>query len=187
MTKSQLVIEVCSLCAVIPFFEVADLEDAEPLARVLLWGGLRVLEVTLRTDSGLDVIFRMSNVEGAIVGADTIRTPEDVRAAKEAGAASASEVMTLLEKGYTALKFFPAEVVGRRAVLKSLAGPLPNAMFCPTGGITPQTANQYLELRNVMCVGGSWIAPTEQLGAKDWQEIKTRAQHANEVGGVARA
>ena len=209
MTDRGRVIEFCSLCPVIPVLEVANIEDAEPLAHALLGGGLRVLEVTLRTDSALDVISNMSKVEGVIVGAGTLRTPNHILAAREAGAsfgvspgatdgmlsacqdedfpilpgaASASEVMVLLEKGYTALKFFPAEAAGGRALLKSLAGPFPDALFCPTGGITRQSASQYLELPNVMCVGGSWLAPIDLINAKNWQEIEIRARLANELG-----
>ncbi|WP_299986117.1 bifunctional 4-hydroxy-2-oxoglutarate aldolase/2-dehydro-3-deoxy-phosphogluconate aldolase [uncultured Ruegeria sp.] len=201
--KSEQVMEICALCPVIPVLEVQRAEDAVPLAQALLAGGLRVLEVTMRTDDALNAISEMSTIKGAVVGAGTLRTPEDVRAAKQAGAAfgvspgatdsllaaceteklpilpgaaTASEMMALLEKGYIAQKFFPAEASGGQAALKSLGGPLPKAKFCPTGGITPQTAKSYLGLKNVMCVGGSWIAPKDLVASKNWKEIENRAQ-----------
>ncbi|MFV1543288.1 MULTISPECIES: bifunctional 4-hydroxy-2-oxoglutarate aldolase/2-dehydro-3-deoxy-phosphogluconate aldolase [unclassified Phaeobacter] len=210
--KSSRIIEICRLCPVIPVLEVEQIEQATPLAQALNAGGLRVLEVTLRTDCALSVISEMSKVPNAIVGAGTLRTPEDVRAAKQAGAsfgvspgatdrlldaceeaglpllpgaATASEVMTLLEKGYTAQKFFPAEASGGRSALRSLGGPLPLVQFCPTGGITPEKAKQYLKLENVRCVGGSWIAPTSLLRSRNWAEIETRARHASQLGGQA--
>lgn len=210
--KSSRIIEICRLCPVIPVLEVEQIEQAAPLAQALIAGRLRVLEVTLRTDCALSAISEMSRVPNAIVGAGTLRTPEDVRAAKQAGAsfgvspgatdrlldaceetglpllpgaATASEVMTLLEKGYTAQKFFPAEASGGRAALRSFGGPLPLVKFCPTGGITPEKATHYLELGNVMCVGGSWIAPTSLLRSGNWAEIETRARHASQLGGQA--
>ena len=206
--KSEQVVEICKLCPVIPVLEVERAEDAGPLAQALLSGGLRVLEVTLRTADALTAISEMATIKGAVVGAGTLRTPEDVRAAKQAGAtfgvspgatdsllaacetedlpilpgaATASEVMALLEKGYTAQKFFPAEASGGQAALKSLGGPLPKAMFCPTGGITPQTAKSYLSLKNVMCVGGSWIAPKDLVASKNWKEIENRAQQTSQL------
>lgn len=204
--NSQKVREICGLCPVIPVLQIARLEDAFPLANALLAGGLCVLEVTLRTECALDAISKMSRVEGAVVGVGTLRCPEDVRAAKQAGAAfgvspgatdklltaceeesfpllpgaaTASEAMVLLERGYTVQKFFPAEAAGGRSMLKSLGGPLPGVTFCPTGGIAPETAQSYLKLSNVICVGGSWIAPEDLLSTQNWFEIARRSKIAN--------
>lgn len=195
--------EICQQVPVIPVLVVKDVKHAIPLAEALVAGGLHVLEVTLRTPVALDVIRAMSQVKGAIVGAGTVLTAQDVIATKAAGAAfavspgatenlisaaeaenlpllpgasTASEVMYLLERNYTALKFFPAESVGGVGMLKSLHGPLPNVSFCPTGGISPRNAADYLALPNVMCVGGSWVAPEDLLQAGRWDDIVTLAE-----------
>jgi 2-dehydro-3-deoxyphosphogluconate aldolase/(4S)-4-hydroxy-2-oxoglutarate aldolase len=168
-------------------------------------GGLPVLEVTLRTPSALDAIRAMADVPGGIVGAGTVLRPEDVRAAKAAGArfcvspgatealiaaceaeglpllpgaATASEVMRLWERGYSVQKFFPAEAAGGIAALKALGGPLPQVRFCATGGVGPANAPSYLALPNVICVGGSWVTPDQSLAAQDWAAITARAQAA---------
>ena len=197
--------QICLLAPVIPVLIVKETAIAQPLAQALVSGGLPVLEVTLRTPVALDVIRAMAEVEGGVVGAGTLRTPADVKAAKAAGArfgvspgatesllkaaqdadlpllagaATASEVMRLLECGYDTLKLFPAEAVGGVALLKALASPLPQVMFCPTGGITQQTAAHYLALPNVLCVGGSWVTPDALVQAQDWQSIRQLAREA---------
>ena len=197
--------DVCLLAPVIPVLVVKELSIAQALAQALVQGGLPALEVTLRTRVALEVIRAMADVEGGVVGAGTLLTPADVKAAKAAGArfgvspgvtdsllkaaedadlpllagaATASEVMYLLERGYDTLKLFPAEAVGGVALLKSLASPLPQVTFCPTGGITLQTAPQYLALPNVLCVGGSWVAPDTLIQSQDWQGIQQLAREA---------
>jgi 2-dehydro-3-deoxyphosphogluconate aldolase/(4S)-4-hydroxy-2-oxoglutarate aldolase len=198
---------------VVPVLVVETVEIALPLARALVAGGLSVLEITLRTPAALQVIEAIaSEVEHAVVGAGTVLTPAQYEAAALAGArfvvspgatpalldaaaaspvpflpgaATSSEVMTLLERGYSCLKFFPAEPAGGIAYLKALAAPLPEARFCPTGGIDAKTAPRYLALPNVLCVGGSWVAPSEALVAGDWPRIAALAQAASVLGGVA--
>lgn len=203
--------EMCQQVAVIPVLVVKDTAHAKPLAAALVAGGLTVLEVTLRTPAALDVIRLMSEVPGSQVGAGTVLTLADVKAAKAAGAqfavspgatddlikaaadeglpllpgaSTASEVMRMLEFGLDTLKFFPAEAAGGVSMLKSLHGPLPKVMFCPTGGITEKTAANYLALLNVMCVGGSWVTPDNLLQAGDWQAIQTLAQAAQSLKQV---
>ncbi|MGC9370323.1 MAG: bifunctional 4-hydroxy-2-oxoglutarate aldolase/2-dehydro-3-deoxy-phosphogluconate aldolase [Paracoccaceae bacterium] len=206
---SQQLEGLCRLAPVIPVLVVEDPADAAPLARALVAGGLPVLEVTLRTPAALEVIAEMAKVEGGVVGAGTLLTPEDVAAAKAAGArfgvspgstdalltackaedmpllpgaATASEAMQLLEYGYSVQKFFPAEAAGGVAMLKSLAAPLPQVRFCPTGGISPDNAEDYLALRNTLCVGGSWVAPKELVARKDWDGITALAARAGRLG-----
>ncbi|WP_372625104.1 bifunctional 4-hydroxy-2-oxoglutarate aldolase/2-dehydro-3-deoxy-phosphogluconate aldolase, partial [Falsiroseomonas sp.] len=178
--------EICRLAPIVPVLVVDDVAHAAPLARALVAGGLPALEVTLRTAAALDVIAAMAEVPGGMVGAGTLLTPDDVKAAKAAGArfgvspgatdalldaaeaedlpllpgaATASEAMRLFERGYSVMKFFPAEAAGGAAFLKSLASPLPAIRFCPTGGVSPANAEDYLSLPNVLCAGGSWVAP----------------------------
>jgi len=197
--------EICRLAPVIPVLVIDDLAHAAPLARALVAGGLPALEVTLRTPAALDVIRAMAEVEGGAVGAGTLLTPGDVKAAKAAGAtfgvspgatdaiikacedeglpllsgaATATEVMRLLELGYTVQKFFPAESAGGAPAVKSLGGPLPQVSFCPTGGVSLQNARTYLSLPNVLCVGGSWVAPKNLMEAGDWNGITTLAREA---------
>lgn len=203
--------EMCQQVAVIPVLVVKDTAHAKPLAAALVAGGLKVLEVTLRTPAALDVIRLMSEVPGSQVGAGTVLTLADVKAAKAAGAqfavspgatddlikaaadeglpllpgaSTASEVMRMLELGLDTLKFFPAEAAGGVSMLKSLHGPLPKVMFCPTGGITEKTAANYLALPNVMCVGGSWVTPDNLLQSGDWQAIQVLAQAAQALKKV---
>lgn len=192
---------------VIPVMMIDSLDHAVPLARALVQGGLKVLEITLRTPVAIDAIKAIiSEVEGAIVGAGTILTAkqlDDVAAlgckfavspgftkalldaAKASpcpllpGAASASEIMQLLDQGLNRLKFFPAEAAGGAAFLKSVASPLPEAKFCPTGGIGPLNAKTYLDLPNVLCVGGSWVVPKDAIAAGDWGKIETLATEAS--------
>lgn len=197
--------EICNLAPIIPVLVVDNVAQARPLAEALVAGGLPVLEVTLRTPAALDVIAAMADVEGGVVGAGTLVTPDDVAAAKAAGAefgvspgttdaliaaceaeelpllpgaATATEAMALYERGYDMLKFFPAQASGGAAKLKAIAGPLPQISFCPTGGITPANAESYLSLPNVICAGGSWVAPRDLVEAGDWSAIKALAQAA---------
>ncbi len=197
--------ELCALAPVIPVLVIEDLSTAEELAKALVTGGLPVLEVTLRTPAALSVIKEMAKVEGGVVGAGTLLTPEDVVAAKESGAlfgvspgatdrlldaaedadlpmlpgaATATEAMALLERGYTVQKFFPAEAAGGAKALGSMASPLPQITFCPTGGINLAKAKDYLALANTMCVGGSWVAPKDKIAARDWEGVRSLAAEA---------
>lgn len=206
--SSKRTAEICALAPVVPVLVVDDVAHAIPLATALVKGGLTALEVTLRTPAALDVIRAMSTVEGGIVGAGTLLTPQDVRDAKAAGAqfgvspgatdallaaceeedlpllpgaATASEVMRLYERGYTALKFFPAEASGGAPALKSIGAPIPQVKFCPTGGVSPQNANSYLSLPNVMCVGGSWVAPKTHIEKSDWASVEVLARTASQL------
>ena len=172
-------------------------------------GGLPALEVTLRTPAALDVIRSMAKVDGGVVGAGTLLTPEDVSAAIDAGArfgvspgatdklldacenqdlpllpgaASATEAMRLLERGYTVQKFFPAEASGGAKALKAIGAPIPQVKFCPTGGISPTNAADYLTLSNVICAGGSWVAPSDLVEKKDWAGIEKLARDAASLG-----
>lgn len=208
---SRLLARVCALAPVVPVLVIEDAGRAEGLARALVAGGLPALEVTLRTPAALDAIRAMATVAGGVVGAGTLLTAQDVEAAKEAGAtfgvspgatdrlldaaeandlpllagvATPSEAMRLYDRGYTVAKFFPAEVNGGVAALKAFAAPLPQVRFCPTGGIGPGNAPAYLALPNVICVGGSWVAPAAMVAAGDWDGI-TRL--AAEAAGLARA
>lgn len=196
---------LCETAPVIPVLVVKEAATARSLAEALVGGGLPVLEVTLRTRAALSVIREMAQVNGAIVGAGTVLTSEDARNARAAGAqfavspgatdrlldaceeiglpilpgaATATEAMRLLERGYSVQKFFPAEAIGGAKALKSLAGPLPKILFCPTGGIGLTNAADYLALPNVACVGGSWVAPGELLDSADWNAIRDLAAEA---------
>jgi 2-dehydro-3-deoxyphosphogluconate aldolase/(4S)-4-hydroxy-2-oxoglutarate aldolase len=203
-----------SATPVIPVLVIDSTGTALPLARALVAGGLSVLEITLRTPAALDVIRAIAGeVEGAVVGAGTVLTPAQYEASERAGArfvvspgasdallaaaaaspvpflpgsATASEVMRLLEGGYRCLKFFPAEPAGGVAYLKALASPLPEARFCPTGGIDADRARAYLSLPNVLCVGGSWVAPGDALAAGDWSRITRLARAAAALGSPAK-
>lgn len=195
---------------VIPVIVIDRLEDAVPLAQALVAGGVKVLEVTLRTPVALDAIRAMAQVPGAIVGAGTIRSAADARAAKAAGAvfgvspgytaevgaacrevnlpllpgvATASEVMAAQADGLNFLKFFPATAAGGIPMLKALAGPFPDVVFCPTGGISLQTAPDFLGLPNVKVCGGSWLTPADAVKAGDWARITRLAQEAQALRG----
>lgn len=198
--------DVMKLSPVMPVVTIDDAAHAEPLARVLLASGVRTVEVTLRTPAALDAIKSIAkNAPEMIVGAGTVLTIADLDAAIEAGAryalspgatpklmkaarnakipfvpgvASSSEIMRGLDLGYTHFKFFPAEQLGGVAALKAQHGPLPNAKFCPTGGISADKASSYLALPNVLCVGGSWIAPADKIKAQDWSAIEAAAKQA---------
>jgi 2-dehydro-3-deoxyphosphogluconate aldolase/(4S)-4-hydroxy-2-oxoglutarate aldolase len=202
---SELTLKVCRLAPVIPVLVVEDASVAADLARALVAGGLPALEVTLRTSAALEAIREMAAVEGGVVGAGTLLTEEDVVAAKEAGAtfgvspgatrrlmdaceandlpllpgaATPSESMHLLERGYSVQKFFPAEGNGGVPVLKAWGAPLPQVSFCPTGGISLGNARDYLALPNVVCVGGSWVAAAAMVRQADWAGIARLAQEA---------
>ncbi|MFF7565234.1 bifunctional 4-hydroxy-2-oxoglutarate aldolase/2-dehydro-3-deoxy-phosphogluconate aldolase [Streptomyces pseudovenezuelae] len=198
---------VLDIAPVVPVVVVADASDAVPLARALVAGGLSAIEVTLRTPVALDAIRAIAEeVPDAVVGAGTVITPEQVRESVAAGArflvspgwtdvlleamrgsgvpflpgvSTTSEVVALLERGVTEMKFFPAEAAGGTAYLKSLSGPLPQARFCPTGGIGPGNAPEYLSLPNVGCVGGTWMLPADAIAARDWVRVERLAREAS--------
>ena len=200
---SGFTLDLCRRAPVIPVIVIDDAAQAAPLARALVAGGLSVLEVTLRTPAALDAIREMAKVEGGIVGAGTVLNAADIAAAQSAGArfavspgatdtllsdceaaglpllpgaATATEAMRLLERGYDMQKFFPAEAAGGVAALRAIGGPLPRIGFCPTGGIGPDNAVDYLSLPNVPCVGGSWVAPSAPIEAGDWGAIEALAR-----------
>ncbi|WP_030932157.1 bifunctional 4-hydroxy-2-oxoglutarate aldolase/2-dehydro-3-deoxy-phosphogluconate aldolase [Streptomyces sp. NRRL S-646] len=194
------------LAPVVPVVVIEDAADAVPLARALVAGGLPAIEVTLRTPAAPAAIRAIAEaVPDAVVGAGTVITPEQVRASVAAGArflvspgwtdvlleamrasgvpflpgvSTTSEVVALLERGVREMKFFPAQAAGGTAYLKSLAGPLPQARFCPTGGIGPDNAPDYLRLPNVGCVGGTWMLPADAIAARDWDRIESLAREA---------
>lgn len=198
---------------VIPVIVIDKLEDAVPLARALVAGGIRVLEVTLRTPMALKAIEAIANeVEGAITGVGTITRAEDFDAALKAGAlfgvspgltpeliaaarASAlpllpgvmtpSDVIAARTAGFTELKLFPAQQAGGVGMLKALSGPFPDLSFCPTGGIGATTAPDFLALPNVACVGGSWLTPAGALAARDWGRITTLARETAQLQPAA--
>ena len=213
MASSRRMRALCARAPVIPVLVVEEVAHARPLAEALVAGGLPVLEVTLRTQAAPQVIHEMSQVPGAIVGAGTVVSPSDVQTARAAGAqfavspgttaafldacedaglpllpgaATASEAMALLARGYDMLKFFPAAAAGGVAALKALGGPLPQITFCPTGGIGPANALDYLSLSNVACVGGSWVAPEPLVAAGDWPAIRALAEEAGHLHGANR-
>jgi 2-dehydro-3-deoxyphosphogluconate aldolase/(4S)-4-hydroxy-2-oxoglutarate aldolase len=198
-------LDIMRTSAVIPVIAIDDPEHAVPLAKALVAGGIRVLEVTLRTKHGLGAIKAMSAVEGAIVGVGTLTQPEEFAAARDAGAVfgvspgltpaliaaakssglpllpgvmTPSEVMAAREQGFQQLKLFPAVPAGGVGMLNALAGPLGDITFCPTGGISIDTAPQFLKLKNVACVGGSWLTPKDLMQAGDWAGITALAKAA---------
>lgn len=202
--------EICEMAPIVPVLVVRDAALAKPLAEALIAGGLPTLEVTLRTPAALAVIREMADIKGGIVGAGTLITPDDVRAAKDAGAAfgvspgatdallaaceaedlpllpgaaTATEAMRLLERGYNMLKFFPAGASGGPSALKSIGSPLPQISFCPTGGVNFGNASDYLSLANVVCAGGSWVAPKDLVNAGKWDDIETLARAASQLKG----
>ncbi|QXE37089.1 bifunctional 4-hydroxy-2-oxoglutarate aldolase/2-dehydro-3-deoxy-phosphogluconate aldolase [Streptomyces sp. GMY02] len=203
---------VLDLAPVVPVVVLDDAADAVPLARALVNGGLPAIEVTLRTPAALDAIRAIAaGVPDAVVGAGTVLTGAAVTDAVSAGArflvspgwtdtllnalrdsgvpflpgvSTVSEVVALLERGVTEMKFFPAEAAGGTAYLSSLASPLPRARFCPTGGITAAKAPSYLALPNVGCVGGTWMIPRDALAAKDWDRVEALAREASAVRGA---
>lgn len=210
---SHAISSILALTPVVPVLTVPSVEAAVPLARALVRGGLTVLEITLRNAAALGAIEAiMREVPDAVVGAGTVVTRAQMKAVKELGCrfavspgasealldsaegsglpflpgvATASEAMALIERGYTRAKLFPAEAVGGVRLLKGLGEPLPQLKFCPTGGIGPANAAAYLALPNVVCVGGSWVAPKEALAAGDWGRIEMLAREAAALGPVA--
>jgi 2-dehydro-3-deoxyphosphogluconate aldolase / (4S)-4-hydroxy-2-oxoglutarate aldolase len=199
-------LDIMRTSAVIPVIAIDDPEHAVPLAKALVAGGIRVLEVTLRTKHGLGAIKAMSAVEGAIVGVGTLTQPEEFAAARDAGAVfgvspgltpaliaaakssglpllpgvmTPSEVMAAREQGFQQLKLFPAVPAGGVGMLNALSGPLGDITFCPTGGISIETAPQFLKLKNVACVGGSWLTPKDLMQAGDWAGITALAKAAS--------
>ena len=201
--------QIMTTSPVIPVIVIDDINDAIPLAQALVNGGLKVLEVTLRTQYGLEAISKIKQaVPGAIVGAGTVITTQDLTNAIDAGSeflvspgstallidaalqqsipllpgiATPSEAMALLERGITHMKFFPAQAAGGIPMLKSILGPLPQIKFCPTGGISVAIAPQYLALDNVLCVGGSWMLDKALIAAKDWSAIEAQAREAAQL------
>lgn len=199
-------LQVMQDAPVIPVIVLHDVAHAVPLARALVAGGIRMLEVTLRTPQALACIAAMANeVEGVVVGAGTVRSPADALAAAKAGArfavspgytravgqacrdhglpllpgvATGSEIMLAQEDGYTELKFFPAMQAGGPAMIKAWSGPFFDVVFCPTGGVTPGNAMDFLSLPNVACVGGSWLVPEKALAQGDWALIQALAKQA---------
>ena len=191
---------------VIPVIVLTDVAHAVPMARALVAGGIRMLEVTLRTPQALACMEAIAKeVPGAVVGAGTVRSAADAAAAAKAGArfavspgytrtvgqacrdnglsllpgvATGSEIMMAQEDGYTELKFFPAMQAGGPAMLKAWSGPFFDVKFCPTGGVTPGNASEFLSLSNVACVGGSWLVPADALAQGDWARIESLARAA---------
>ncbi|MDB4101172.1 bifunctional 4-hydroxy-2-oxoglutarate aldolase/2-dehydro-3-deoxy-phosphogluconate aldolase [Planktomarina temperata] len=208
MTHTDMIAKVCTAAPVVPVLTIDRVEDAQPLARALVAGGLPALEITLRTAAAMEAIAAVSEVEGAMAGVGTLLTAAQIRDAKSAGAtfgvspgathslieaareydlpllpgaATATEAMRLLEQGFVFQKFFPAEAAGGAPALGSMAGPLPQITFCPTGGVTPENAKTYLALPNTRCVGGSWIAPKALIDAGDWDQITQIARRAADL------
>jgi 2-dehydro-3-deoxyphosphogluconate aldolase/(4S)-4-hydroxy-2-oxoglutarate aldolase len=198
--------DVMRTSPVVPVVVIEDVADAVPLAQALARGGVGVIEITLRTAAGLEAIRRVAgDVPDVLVGAGTVVAPQQVQAAIEAGssfivtpgasprlldsaldadvpllagAGTITEMMSLLERGLTAMKFFPAEPSGGRDYLAAVAGPLPQLRFCPTGGITAATAPGYLSLASVPCVGGSWLTPKDAVRAGRWDVVEDLARRA---------
>ncbi|MFJ3191546.1 bifunctional 4-hydroxy-2-oxoglutarate aldolase/2-dehydro-3-deoxy-phosphogluconate aldolase [Streptomyces griseoviridis] len=201
---------VLGLAPVMPVVVIDDAADAVPLARALVAGGLPAIEVTLRTPAAPAAIRAIADaVPDAVVGAGTVILPAQVTEAVGAGArflvspgwtdtlldamrasgvpflpgvSTTSEVVALLERGVREMKFFPAQAAGGTAYLRSLAGPLPQARFCPTGGIGAANAPEYLALPNVGCVGGTWMLPADAVASGDWQRIESLAREASALG-----
>ena len=198
--------EILAASPVMPVIVLDRVDDAVPLAEALVSGGIRVLEVTLRTPAALDCVRAIrAAVPNAIVGVGTITDIAGMNGAREAGAMfgvspgttpqllahaasegfpflpgsmTPSDVMRALDAGFTAMKLFPAKQAGGIDMLKALGGPFPQVVFCPTGGIDADSASAYLALPNVACVGGSWLSPAALVAAKDWDEIRRRARAA---------
>ena len=208
-TSMLTALQVMQHAPVIPVIVLNDVAHAVPMARALLSGGIRMLEITLRTPQALACMEAIANeVEGAVVGAGTVRSPQDAAAAVKAGArfavspgytpavgqackdlglpllpgvATGSEIMMAQEGGYTELKFFPAMQAGGPGMLKAWSGPFFDVKFCPTGGVTQQNANDLLSLSNVACVGGSWLVPADALAKGDWARIEALAREATQL------
>lgn len=198
--------DVCEAGSVMPVIEIDDANLAMPLVQALMAGGINVVEITLRTPQALDAIKAVSSVSGLHVGAGTLLKADDVKNAKQAGAtfgvspgstveliasckleglpflpgaATPSEVANLNSLGFEVQKFFPAEAAGGVAMLKAISGPMQDIKFCPTGGVSPNNASDYLSLKNVICVGGSWIASRKLIADKAWDVIEKNARAAS--------
>ena len=212
-TREAQLAGLLELGPVIPVITIPDAAVAVPLARALVAGGVRLLEITLRTEAGLaGAQAIMAAVPQAVVGIGTVLTPEDMRRTVEVGArfalspgatpalldaaarapipfmpgiATASERMEAMARGFTTAKFFPATAAGGIPGLKALAGPFPRARFCPTGGITEENAAEWLGQPNVVAVGGSWLTPAAEVARGDWEAIRARA--ARTMAKLARA
>lgn len=203
--------ELMQLAPVIPVLVIDDVSSAKPLAEALVAGGLPVLEITLRTPAALDAIAAMASVSGAIVGVGTALDGDDLKRAQDRGAQfavspgytaelgktaneihmpllpgvmSAADIMRARDGGFTEVKFFPAAQAGGPTMLKALGGPFTETVFCPTGGINAATAMDYLSLSNVLCVGGSWVAPRSMVDACNWQGITQLANDCLSLGTV---
>lgn len=201
---------ILTLAPVVPVIILDDVSKARPLAEALVAGGLPILEVTLRTPNALKVMEEMAKVTGAIVGSGTVRNEVHMRASVDVGCrfmvspgasprlldaaddisipllpgiGTPTEAMAAAERGYSFLKFFPAEALGGAPVLKAFASPLPDITFCPTGGIDAVKAKTYLALPNVICVGGSWIMPNDAIESGDFARIETLAREASALRG----
>ena len=206
---SRYLVDIVKGSKVIPVVTIDRLQDAEPVANALLEGGLKVIELTLRTKAAIEAIEKISSIGDITVGAGTMTSPRDVIECLSAGAkfgvspgttdqlldaceaeglpilggvSSASEIMKLMTRGYTVMKFFPAETSGGINALRAISGPLPQINFCPTGGISFYKARGYLELPNVAAVGGSWIATENLIREKNWKEIRKLASQAATLG-----
>jgi len=203
------ILDIMRTSAVIPVIAIDKLEHAVPLAKALVAGGIRVLEVTLRTEHGLPAIRAIAEqVPEAIVGVGTLTSPEEFAASRDAGAVfgvspgltaaliaaakssglpllpgvmTPSEVMAAREAGFRQLKLFPAVPAGGIGMLNAIAGPLADVTFCPTGGISQETASQFLALKNVACVGGSWLTPKNAIEIGDWHKITALAKAASSL------
>jgi 2-dehydro-3-deoxyphosphogluconate aldolase/(4S)-4-hydroxy-2-oxoglutarate aldolase len=204
--------EIFAAGPVVPVLVINDVEKAVPLAKALMEGGIKVLEVTLRTPAAIDVIKRIADeVPDSLIGAGTVTNAQQLKAVVEAGAkfaispgmtadllkagmdaeiplipgiSSTSDLMKGKDAGYTHMKFFPAEASGGVKAIKSISGPFPDVTFCPTGGIGPNNYNDYLALNNVKCVGGSWLAPDDAIESGDWARITQLAKEA--IAGVTK-
>jgi len=211
--KQHRLAEILALAPVVPVVVVDDAAHAVPMARALVAGGIRAIEITLRTPAALDAIRAVAaEVDGAVVGVGTVLDGAQLETARKAGAcfavspgtspklldaaddhelpllpgvATAGEAMTLLERGYSHLKFFPAMPAGGAKLLAAWASPLPQIRFCPTGGISLATAPEFLALSNVACVGGSWLTPSDKLKTGDWNGIERLAREAALLRRVA--
>jgi 2-dehydro-3-deoxyphosphogluconate aldolase / (4S)-4-hydroxy-2-oxoglutarate aldolase len=204
--KTENLLETLRLQPVVPVIVIENAKSAVPLARALVKGGLKAIEITMRTPAALEAIKAVADeVEGAVVGAGTVLDAKQWEQAVTAGSkfivspgvgnavldaadqsdipllpgvATATEVMQVRDRGYTVLKFFPAEQAGGASYVGALASPFAGIQFCPTGGITLKNAVEYLSLPNVVCVGGSWVAPKDMIAAREWDGITKLATEA---------
>lgn len=200
--------DILSIAPVVAVIMLNDISKAQPLAKALVAGGLPVIEVTLRTKNAFEIIKEMTKVKGAIIGSGTVRNIEQMQQSYDAGCqfmvspgapinllkaaknisipllpgiTSPTEIMVASGLGYKYLKFFPAKAMGGISLLKSFASPFPDISFCPTGGIEEKNAKSYLDLDNVICVGGSWVAPKDLIENDDFTAIEKLAQSAKNL------